>query len=89
MRIKPPQGAALARVKPYPQASALKLVQPSTSFRPFRFAPRMGEPPRLDSCYPGPRRSGRVFAISETQLLFQKGTNFYGYQSRYSLWLRR
>jgi hypothetical protein len=32
MQIKTPQGAALARVKPYPQASALRLCSPSLRF---------------------------------------------------------
>jgi hypothetical protein len=66
--------SVLARIKPYPQASALTLVQPFTAFRPLRFATRMGDSPRLDACYPGPRRSGKgcsfatLHSISERKL---------------------
>jgi hypothetical protein len=53
------KGSALARVEAVSPGFRASLVQPSAALRPFRFAPRMGDPSRLDSCYPGPRRSGR------------------------------
>ena len=60
------KGAALARVKavsPGFRAEACAALRYASSF-PLRvtalfLAPRMGESPRLDSCYPGPRRSVR------------------------------
>jgi hypothetical protein len=59
MPIRAPEGAALARVEAVSPGFRASLVQPFAAFRPFRFPTRMGDPPRLDSCYPGPRRSGR------------------------------
>ena len=89
MQINTAQGPALARVKPCPQASALRLCSPSLRF--VLFASLQGWAIPLGWTLATPDLAGQagVFAISETQLLFQKGTNFYGYQSRYSLWLRR
>src|SRR5581483_1780194 len=47
------KGSALARVQAVSPGFRAALVQPSAALRPFRFAPRVGDPPRLDSCYPG------------------------------------
>src|SRR5690242_8408441 len=70
MRITTAKGAALARVQAVSPSFRAPLVQPSAALRPFRFAPRMGDPPWLDSCYPGPRRSGRG-------IRYQRNPNFY------------
>src|SRR3954451_9444132 len=61
--MKPPQfmqinGSALARVKAVSPGFRASLVQPLATLRPFRCAARVGDPPRLDSCYPAPRRLG-------------------------------
>ena len=65
-------GSALARVQAVSPGFRAALVQPFAAFRPFRFATRMGEPPRLDSCYPGPRRSGRGLRLAQPKFHFRK-----------------
>jgi hypothetical protein len=60
MQIKIPKGAALARVQAVSPGFRASLVQPSAALRPFRFAARVGDPPRLDSLLPrtSPVRQG-------------------------------
>ena len=67
MRINTAQGSALARVKPYPQASALRLCSPSLRF--VLSAPLQGWAIPLGLTLASPDLAGQagVFAISETQ----------------------
>ena len=79
---------ALAPVKPYPQASALSLVQPSATLRRFASLPRWEIPLSWTVATPEPRRSGRS-CIAQLSMQSRKENSNYESQSNHSLWLYR
>src|SRR5581483_12182392 len=82
------KGSALARVQAVSPGFRAALVQPSAALRPFRFAPRVGDPPRLDSCYPGLAcDAAGALAEPSPKSIFRKEPTPYEHQSRDSRWI--
>jgi hypothetical protein len=68
MQIKAPQGAALARVKPSPQASALRLCSPSLRFVLSASLQGWANPLGWTLATPDLAGQAGVFAVSEPQI---------------------
>jgi hypothetical protein len=68
MRIEIAQGAALARVKPYPQASALRLCSPSPCFVLSASLQGWASPLSLTLATPDLAGQAGGFAVSEPQI---------------------
>ncbi len=68
MQITIPQGATLARVKPSPQASALRLCSPSPCFVLSASLQGWANPLSLTLATPDLAGQAGVFAVSETQI---------------------
>jgi hypothetical protein len=69
-------GSALARVKPYPQASALRLCSPSLRFVLSASLQGWANPLGLTLATPDLAGQAGVFAVSETQISISERNKF-------------